>query len=250
MNSSQYLIDVNCDLGETQDGILDEEIMPYISSCNIACGGHFGDESTMKRTITLAKQYHVAVGAHPSFPDKKSFGRAVLKMDLSTLKADLENQIIDFLKLCDQLGVHCHHVKPHGALYNIASVDARYAECMLEVMNKLDSNLFLYGLAESELQKRAEIHKIPFVPEAFADRRYESDKTLRSRKKDGAVLKGKEVIEQVVSIAMDQQISIDNRKISLKAKTICLHSDTLGAVSLAKEIHKALVQKGIKISAV
>jgi len=241
-------IDLNCDLGETQDGKLDEQIMPYISSCNIACGGHFGDEGTMEQTILLAKENSVSIGAHPSFPDKENFGREVLDISLEDLRSSLESQLTHFLKICDKHRIKCQHVKPHGALYNEAAKNEAYAKLIVQLIQSINPNLKLYGLADSLMQQIANQSTIEFVPEAFADRAYEPDKTLMSRKREGAVLQESIVLEQILDIAKHQKINAAGKRLDLVAKTICLHSDTQGAVNLAKTIHQKLVQEGIEIS--
>ncbi|MEM7298751.1 MAG: 5-oxoprolinase subunit PxpA [Bacteroidota bacterium] len=242
-------IDLNSDLGEQENDFLDKEIMPFISSCNIACGGHAGDENTVQRTIELAAKHQVVIGAHPSFPDKENFGREVIKMESEQLKDSLHHQITMVQKVAKQSGLNLHHVKPHGALYNVAAIDAGTSRVIYELVRDIDSSLKVYGLARSTSEDVANDLRISFVAEAFADRRYEDDYTLRSRKKEGAVLKENEVIEQVENLVFDQKVYA-TKWIHINAQTICLHSDTPGSVTLAKRIHEYLASKGAVITSV
>lgn len=243
-------IDLNADLGEFSTSELDEQIMPFLSSCNIACGGHVGDEETVKRTIQLAIQHGVAIGAHPSFPDKENFGRKVIQINPSELRDSINNQILLVDRITKEEGVQLHHVKPHGALYNHAVTDVPTARLICEVVKGLDENLSLYGLSQSGIAEIAEEFGVPFIAEAFADRRYEPDGTLRSRSFDDAVITDKkEILRQVEELVFQNRV-MANDWIPIQSQTICLHSDTPGAVTLAKEIHNHLVNKGAHITAV
>lgn len=243
-------MDLNSDLGEHPDADLDEQIMPYISSCNIACGGHVGDADSVRRTIELAIANNVAIGAHPSFPDKKNFGREVIQMELAELKDLLREQIRLVQSVAKEMGAELHHVKPHGALYNHAAVDQATSKMLCELIFVIDPKLKLYGLAHSITEQVAEEMNVHFVGEAFADRRYEANKTLRSRKDSDAVLiQEEEVLKQVEELVLNKRAK-SAEWISIDARTICLHSDTEGAVHLAKAIHTHLEQKGIHIAAV
>lgn len=243
-------IDLNSDLGEHPNTRLDEQIMPYISSCNIACGGHIGDEDSVRKTVGLAIKNNVAIGAHPSFPDKENFGRKVFKMEFEELKESLRNQIQLVKSISEEMETPFHHVKPHGALYNLAAVDHTTSKMICELVLEIDPKLKLYGLAHSVTEQIASDMKISFVGEAFADRRYEMDKTLRSRKENNALLiNEEEVLNQVEQLVCHQRVkSLD--WISVTARTLCLHSDTQGAVHLAKVIRNHLEQKGVHIGAV
>jgi 5-oxoprolinase (ATP-hydrolysing) subunit A len=243
-------IDLNSDLGEHPDSNLDEQIMPYISSCNIACGGHVGDADSVRKTIELAIKNKVAIGAHPSFPDKKNFGREVMQMELSELKKSLKEQILLVKSIAHEMGTELHHVKPHGALYNYAAVDNAISEMICELILELSPELKLYSLAHSEAETVANKMNVVFIGEAFADRKYEMNRTLRSRKKSDAVLvHEQEVLSQVEELVCNGRVKSEDW-ISIAAQTICLHSDTLGAVHLAKAIRNHLEQKGVHIVAV
>lgn len=243
-------IDLNSDLGEHPNTNLDEQIMPYISSCNIACGGHIGDAKSVKETIELANKYGVAIGAHPSFPDRKNFGREILKMDQEELRVSLRDQILLVKNLAEKQGIALHHVKPHGALYNHTAKDVDTSTLICDLIIEIDPELRLYGLAHSTMQRIAEEKKVNFIAEAFADRRYEIDKTLRSRSKNQSVLTEREgVLDQVQGLVFRNRVKSDDW-ISIKAQTICLHSDTKGAVILAKAIRTHLEEQGVGIHAV
>lgn len=244
-------IDLNSDLGEQSDAVLDAGMMPYISSCNIACGGHAGDEGSVKRTIDLAIENKVAIGAHPGYPDRANFGRQVMEIEKDDLKKSLKEQILLAKKLTEEAGEKLHHVKPHGALYNMAAVQEATSLVICELLLEIDPTLKLYGLAHSVTQKIAKETCVNFVGEAFADRTYEPDRTLRNRKFSDAVLtKEQQVLDQVASIAIGKRVFSNGKPLEVHAETICLHSDTKGSVNLAKSIHHHLVSKGVKITAV
>ncbi|WP_436514610.1 5-oxoprolinase subunit PxpA [Ekhidna sp. To15] len=242
-------IDLNADLGEHPDSDLDEQIMPYISSCNIACGGHIGDESSVRKTITLAKQNGAAVGAHPSYPDRENFGRKIIQMQPQQLADSIAEQIELVQRICHEENVDLHHIKPHGALYNHAAAVSFISELILNVIKEVAPNVYWMGLANSASESVAQIHMHPFIAEGFADRQYESDGSLRSRTKQGAVLNPQEVLKQVEELAMNGRVNAGGW-LKLSVQSICLHGDTEGAVTLAKEINEHLVSKGIQIAAI
>ncbi|MFK7951731.1 MAG: 5-oxoprolinase subunit PxpA [Ekhidna sp.] len=240
-------IDLNADLGEHPNSNLDEQIMPYISSCNIACGGHAGNASTVRETIELAVKHNVAIGAHPSFPDRENFGRKMVKMEINELRNSLRDQMNLVISVLKEKGMKLHHVKPHGALYNYAAKDEVISKMICELVLEIDSELKLYGLAHSVTEEVANEMNVHFVGEAFADRRYEMDKTLRSRNENDAVLSSEqEVLEQVEQLVCHQRVKSD-KWLPISAQTICLHSDTKGAVHLAQVIRNHLEQKGVHI---
>jgi UPF0271 protein len=244
-------IDLNSDLGEQSDSVLDEQIMPFISSCNIACGGHAGDEKSVQRTIDLAIKNNVAIGAHPGFPDRENFGRTVMDIDPDELADSLTKQILLVKTLAEKAGHPLHHVKPHGALYNLASVDTETSQLIISVMHEFDPEIGLYGLSHSITDDEASYANVPFVGEAFADRRYELDRTLRSRKFEDAVIhRVEDVLDQVENLAFHNRAYHNGTELEIISQTICLHSDTKGAVNLAKAIHNHLEGKGATISSV
>ncbi len=246
-------IDLNCDLGEWKDKngrLKDAEIMPFISSCNIACGGHIGDKESMRATIKLAKVHNVAIGVHPSYPDTSNFGRQVLEIDSDELRSSLVGQISVFSSLVEKEGGVLHHLKPHGALYNEASINKTVAEVVVNAM--LDVNLVvpIYCQAGSKLAESILDAGLRPVYEVFADRAYEDDLTLRSRKKDGAIIHKKEnVFEHIHRMVMEGKVKTFSGSIRpVKVNTICLHSDTEGSIRLAREIYFYLKGKGVTIA--
>ncbi len=244
-------IDLNSDLGEQADATLDEGIMPYISSCNIACGGHAGDAASVRRTIDLAVKNNVAIGAHPGFPDRENFGRVIMEIDPDELAESIKEQVSLVKRIAEEAGKEMHHVKPHGALYNLASVDPDTSRLIINTLLEIDPNIRLYGLSHSETEREAKEAKIDFVGEAFADRKYELNKTLRNRKFDDAMIhQENEVLSQVENITFHQRVFNDETALDIHAETICLHSDTEGAVNLAKAIREHLEGKGATIAAV
>ncbi len=249
--SMTTVIDLNSDLGEQPDSALDEQIMPYITSCNIACGGHAGDQSSVKRTIDLAIRNNVAIGAHPGFPDRENFGRIVMEIEPSELAESIKEQVLLVKAQAAVAGQELHHVKPHGALYNLASIDAGISHLIISTLLEIDPDTRLYGLSHSETEKEALKAGITFIGEAFADRKYELDKTLRNRKFDDAMIhKEEEVLEQVENLTFHKRAFNGETELQIDARTICLHSDTNGAVNLAKAIHDHLDKKGATIIAV
>jgi len=242
-------IDLNSDLGEHADSDLDERIMPFISSCNIACGGHAGDEMSVTKTVALAKKHDVAIGAHPSYPDKENFGRNPINISKKKLEKSLFDQILRVQNACGKIDIPFHHIKPHGALYNEAAKDKDLSELLCNVLKGIDPHLKLYGLAHSITEAVAKEHEIQFIPEGFADRQYEPDLTLRSRKKKGAVLSEKDIIRQVEGMVLHRRVDASGW-VNIHVQTICLHSDTEGAVTLAEKIRKHLEECGVHIVSV
>lgn len=244
-------IDLNADLGEHPDIELDAQIMPFLSSCNIACGGHAGDSHSVKGTIQLATQHQVAIGAHPAFPDRENFGRQKMDISPEDLLATLTDQILLVKELAEAVGQKLHHIKPHGALYNLAAVNRETASLIAELVLSIDPQIKLYGLSHSLSEKVALEKGVHFVGEAFADRRYEKDGTLRNRKwEDAVIYQNEEVLDQVEDIVCNGRVCAQDVWLPIAAQTICLHGDTKGAVNLAKSIHEHLVTKGVTITSV
>lgn len=245
-------IDLNADLGEGMD--TDSMLMPYLSSCNIACGGHAGDESSMKTTVALALQTGTAIGAHPAYPDREGFGRAEWigsNGDYSTLVSSLYQQISDLQQICQLLGARLQHIKPHGALYNRVAYDQPLATMLLDCIAQYFPDLLLYGLAQSPLQYWAAEAGIRFVPEGFADRRYRPDGTLVPRQQAAALIQDlDEVAAQAIQLIKLKQVRCaDNTVLSLAVESICLHGDTPGAVKAAKRLSQRLKQEQITVAA-
>lgn len=240
-------IDLNCDMGEGLDN--DELIMPFISSANIACGAHAGNEDTMKRTVDLALQHRVAIGAHPGFEDKQNFGRTEMQLPLQQVYDLVTNQIEKLQKVCTSFHTHLHHIKPHGALYNMAATDAALANIIAKAIKDLNPGLIVYGLSGSYLVSESSLVHLTTANEIFADRTYQEDGSLVSRKQPNALIENEELsIQQVLQMIWDQSvISISGKLIPIVAETICLHGDSKNAVQLAKKINQTLQQNGITI---
>ena len=235
----QFVIDINADLGE---GIgPDPLIMPWISSCNIACGGHAGDFETIRETILLAKQHGVAVGAHPSFPDRDNFGRVILQMSKEDLTASIFEQILAFSAICEELEVEFHHLKLHGALYNYAARDAATSDAVIKALELTGLRPILYLPFNSVLHHKAE-NLFPLCFEAFIDRRYEADGSLRARKYPDAIIHDPQTAwEQLSQMIMSGRLTtINGEVISLKASTYCLHSDHPNSLQIIQYIRNQM----------
>jgi UPF0271 protein len=240
-------IDLNCDLGEGIGN--DELIMPYISSANIACGYHAGNETTMKQTVELCKRYNVAVGAHPSFPDKENFGRTDMLLHPGEIYEIIIKQINSLERIAAEADVPVHHVKPHGALYNMAARDKMMAPFVALAILDTNSKYFLYGLSGSYLIKEGKTLGVKTVSEVFADRTYKDDGSLTSRNKPGALIEDtdKAVAQALQMVKEGTVTSINGKKVRIVAETICIHGDGEHAVEFAKAIREALVKNGIEI---
>lgn len=241
------IIDINCDVGEGLEN--EADLMPYISSCSIACGAHAGDEATIINTIQLALKYNVKVGAHPSFPDRKNFGRKVLDMPLSNLKQSLEAQIMLVKTHVDRLGTSLNHIKAHGALYNLSANDSKTAEALIEVVKNTANEAFLYVPYGSLLETLAKQIGLKTRVEAFADRNYNLDLTLVSRSSQNAVITDPNLVVKHLSnmVLHNHVISIDGVGVEMKAQTYCIHGDNPSAISILKKVSKKLKENGIKI---
>lgn len=254
MNSDQYKVDLNCDMGESYGAYQignDEAIFPYITSANIACGFHAGDAAVMKKTVKLALKYDVAIGAHPGLPDLQGFGRR--EMDISSAEAYdmVVYQIGALLGFVQSEGGALRHVKPHGALYNMAAVDAGLAEAIAEAVYKVNPFLVLYGLSGSELTKAGSKIGLRVANEVFADRTYLDDGNLTPRKWPEALISTEEqAVGQSLQMVREGVVSsINGLVVSIKADTICLHGDTEHAAAFAAKIHTAFKEKNIALQA-
>lgn len=239
-------IHINCDLGEGSE--YDAELMPYISACNIACGGHAGTLESMHETVALALEHGVEIGAHPSYPDKEAFGRIPLEMAPDKLKRSLVAQILSLKQIAEAEGGKIVHVKPHGALYNEAQKDETIARIILDALLEFDKPLSLYAPENSVIARLAE-GRVKVIYEAFADRNYNEDGSLVSRTENKALIIEKEdVFEHLFSMFSQNEILCKNgEKIHCHASTFCLHSDTPGSVEILKFLHQKLGEKSIKI---
>ena len=243
-------IDLNCDMGEgyTTDAL----IMPLISSANIACGYHAGGGELMHQTIRLAMQYQVAIGAHPSFNDKEGFGRREMQLSSEEIHQLVTDQINSILKAAEAEGARLSHVKPHGALYNMAAKDAMIADAISRAIRDIDPSLILYGLPNSASETSASQYGLQFYREVFSDRTYTDEGLLTLRSHTNAMIEtAEQSVEQVLKIILQKTLlSTTGREIPIKADTVCIHGDGEQAVAFAQEINRALYQNNITISAI
>lgn len=240
-------IDLNCDLGEGMH--TDEQIIPLISSANIACGLHAGDVDTMNRTISKCLQHGVAIGAHPSWPDKENFGRKEMQRSTEELYSIVIEQINILSRLAHEQGSQLHHVKPHGAMYNQSAKDKSIAAGIAKAVKDFDSSLILFGLSGSYSISEAEKIGLKTASEVFADRTYQDDGSLTPRSQPNALIDDEQqAAAQVLQMIKQQKVtSIAGKHIPLIADTICIHGDGAHAVKFAKAISVALKQNHIDI---
>ena len=229
-------MDINCDLGE---GIgRDAEIMPYLNSCSIACGGHAGDRETMLATIRLAKEHGVKFGAHPSFEDRNNFGRAELYVPHEQLRSQLIHQIAELSVLAKLEDVELNHIKPHGALYNMAARSADLANLIIDVVNFFKEDLILYVPFGSQMERKAREAGIPFAVEAFGDRNYDDQFRLLSRDLPDAVIIDPSAVRDNVArmIRKCEVESVSGKVKKVRVDTVCIHGDNPKAVEIAREL--------------
>lgn len=247
-------IDLNCDLGESFGNYkigMDEEVIKFISSANIACGFHASDPLVMEKTVALAKENGVKVGAHPGFPDLEGFGRRNMNVSPKELKAMVVYQIGALNAFCKACGIKMNHVKPHGAMYNMAAKDERLAFAIAEAVAHVDDSLVLIGLSGSALLTAAKEVGIKCASEVFADRAYEDDGSLVPRTKIGAVITNEEEASDraVQMIKFGMVKSISGKEIPISADTICIHGDTPQALHLARIMRAKFAREMIEIQA-
>lgn len=244
-------IDLNCDTGEGMDS--DASIFPFISSANIACGGHAGDEDTMRRTVALALEHGVAVGVHPSYPDRENFGRIDIlgkTLGIDDLEGVLLEQLQRLQDICRAAGTRIRHVKPHGALYNRAAKDAVVASVITRAIAAFDPSMLLYGLSGSAMRRAADAAGIRFVSEVFADRTYQPDGSLTPRSQPDALIGDpRQAVEQVLRMTRQGNVMTFLGPVSISVETICLHGDGPHAVQFAGLIREALDAAGIRVAA-
>jgi UPF0271 protein len=250
-------IDINCDMGESTDlwpYCIDNDmaLLPYITSANIACGFHAGDAHTMHELVDAALLAGVVVGAHPGFDDRQNFGRTNRQLP----PAKIYDLIICQLGALDAFlkinGTKLHHIKPHGALYNMSASDAVMATAVCQAVKDYDAGLILYGLSGSILAKTATDLQLPFCPEVFADRTYQEDGSLTPRSLPDALIENEaQCLQQVIQMAKFGKVqTVSNKTINVQAGTVCIHSDGAHALAFAKLIYHALQEKGIEIKPV
>lgn len=233
------MIKFNCDLAE--GGKYDERLMPLISYCNIACGGHFGNKQTVVEAVQLAIKNNVKIGAHPSYPDVENFGREKMDMSLKYLRKSLKTQILLVKDTVERLGEKLHHIKPHGALYNELKYDKEKSLMMIDLVKEIDDELVLFVPPKSVVEEEAK-NEIKTLIEGFADRAYEEDLSLVSRGKTGAVLHDKnQILEKVKMMGFeDKIITINGVILNQKIDTICIHSDTENSVEILEYLYNSL----------
>ncbi|WP_078378561.1 5-oxoprolinase subunit PxpA [Sutcliffiella halmapala] len=248
-------IDLNCDLGESFGSFVmgnDELILPYLTSANIACGFHAGDPQVMYRTVQFAKENQVAIGAHPGFQDIQGFGRRNLPLTPDEIFHLVLYQIGAMEAFCKAHQTTLHHVKPHGAMYNMAATNYTLAYAIARAVKVFAPSLILYGLAGSELIRAGEDLGLQTASEGFADRTYQNDGTLTARTQPNAVIHDVDVaVQQVLQMVEHGTVtSLDGEMVKLHVDTICLHGDNEQAILFAQQLHGQLLHKGIQISKV
>lgn len=248
-------IDLNCDMGESFGAWRmgnDAELMNYVSSINVACGFHAGDAGTMRETVQMAQTKGVAIGAHPGFPDLQGFGRREMSLSAQEIFDVVLYQVAALKGICEAFGARLHHVKPHGALYNLAAKNSQVAAAVAAAVKKIDENLIFYGLSGSFLISEAEKIGLKTASEVFADRTYQMDGSLTPRSQPNALIDSTEKsIEQVLQMITQKTVTAaTGETIPLTAETICIHGDGAHAVEFAEEINRSLREKGIKIEAI
>lgn len=245
-------VDLNCDLGESFGNYTignDYKVIPLITSANVACGFHAGDPMVIQKTVHLAKENEVSVGAHPGFPDLQGFGRRNLDMTHDDIYSMLIYQIGAVRAFCNLHDVPLNHVKPHGALYQMGAKDRAIARVIAQAVFDIDPNLIFVGLSQSYLIEEAQKVGLQTASEVFADRRYEANGQLVSRKHNHAVIEDtEEAISQVVKMVTQGTVTATNGEdIRIKADTICVHGDGAHALEFVKQIRDALSKVGVNI---
>jgi UPF0271 protein len=248
-------VDINCDMGESFGpwGMgADAEVMPHITSANIACGAHAGDPSVMRRTVRMARAAAVRVGAHPGFADLQGFGRREMKVDPAELEDSLIAQIGALTALAQAEGALLQHVKAHGALYNMAAREPALAAAIARAIVACGPSLIMFGLPNSPMIEAGTAAGLRVAAEGFADRSYEEDGSLTPRSRPGAVIHDPEaVVLRAVRMVRDGIVlTTGGREVPLRVDTICVHGDTPGAPELTRRIHEALKAAGATVAPV
>ena len=245
-------IDLNCDLGESFGAYklgLDDQVLPYISSANVACGFHASDPVVMDKTVALAKDAGVAVGAHPGYPDLQGFGRRNMTIPPREVKAMVMYQIGALQAFCTARGLKLQHVKPHGALYNMAGKDEALAMAVCETIQAVDDSLILLGLSGSKMLEAADKIGLRSAREVFADRAYEEDGSLVARTKPGAMITDEdEAVARVIRMIREGKVTaVTGKDIPIRADSVCVHGDSPKALAFVQKIRAALTAEQIQI---
>jgi 5-oxoprolinase (ATP-hydrolysing) subunit A len=245
-------VDLNCDMGEVTAAVIggaQEELLRYVTSANVACGAHAGDAAMMQATIEQCLRHGVAIGAHPGYEDRANFGRIELKLSREEIAASVHQQVRALAEIAARCGARISHVKPHGALYNQAARERELAQAIAEGVARWRTEVVLVGLAGSAMLEEFRAAGFSVAAEVFADRRYESDGSLRSRKFPDALLRNpEEAAAQAVQIVEQYSvIAADGSTFPLHAQTICIHGDTPGAAQIAAAVNRALRAAGVAL---
>ena len=245
-------VDLNCDLGESFGNYkcgMDEVVIPFISSANVACGFHASDPLVMSKTVALAKESGVAVGAHPGYPDLVGFGRRNMNIAPQEVKTMVQYQVGALQAFCKANGILLQHVKPHGAMYNMAGKDENLAMAICQGILEVDSDLILLGLSGSKMLEAAKACGLKCAKEVFADRAYEEDGSLVARTKAGAMITDENVaIDRVISMVKQGKVTaITGKEIAVEPDSICVHGDGEKAVAFVKKIRERLLQEHVEI---
>ncbi|WP_297795000.1 5-oxoprolinase subunit PxpA [uncultured Eudoraea sp.] len=243
--TDKLYIDINCDVGE---GIGNEHaLFPHISSCNIACGGHAGDNTSMTEIVDLAKKYGIKVGAHPSYPDRENFGRKSMQIEKSHLIDSIRKQIRELERILNTAGMELHHIKAHGALYNDIARDLELSKLYLESISKYKDVVLLYLPFNSVIEEEARKQGYKIRLEAFGDRNYNEDLSLVSRDLPNALIEGpKQVLDHIISMVLNKEVNtINGVKRPIKADTYCIHGDTVTALQILMYLSDELPKQHI-----
>ena len=242
-------MDLNADVGEGCGD--DAALMPLLTSASIACGAHAGDALLMRRSVLLAQQYGVAIGAHVSYPDRENFGRRDLDLPADRLTAEILFQLGALSAITRAAGMQVRYLKPHGALYNRMARDVETAEVVVAAMRDFDAGLPVLTLPDSVAMSVAQRWGVTAVAEAFADRAYTADGKLVSREQKGAVITDEVLVAQrALDMVRNQQVqSADGHRVRITARSLCVHGDTPGAVALARAVRNALERAGVELRA-
>jgi UPF0271 protein len=242
-------VDLNCDLGEGVPASRDEAILDWVTSANIACGYHAGDHNVMRRTVELAASKGVGLGAHPGFPDREGFGRREMRFEPAEIFNMVIYQVGALRAFAHVAGVRLRHVKPHGALYNMAAREAGPARAIVDAVRAIDPELILFAPAASELVRAARRDGVPVAEEAFADRAYRPDGTLVPRTAPGAMIPdAADAAARAVRMVKEGRLTaIDGSELAIHADTICVHGDEPGALEFVKVLRAAFERHGIEV---